>query len=74
MTIIDFIVVNFLLLMFLFAWVMKLRDWAAGTKLEGLLKIVIGIPAIIFDWYVNTFAASLFFIDPPEDYEFKLCY
>jgi len=69
MTIIEFIVANFLMLMLVFAWVMKIRDKFEGTPLEPWLRVIIGFPSVLFDWYVNTFAATLFFLDPPEGWE-----
>jgi len=66
---IEFVVVNFLLLIMIFIWVMKLRDAVEGTTLEKPLRIMVGLPAFIFDWYVNTFAATILFFDPPDGWE-----
>ncbi len=63
---IKFVIVNFLLLINIFVWVMKLRDWVEGTIFEKPARIIIGIPAFAFDWYVNMFAASILFLDLPE--------
>jgi len=65
----EFIIINFLMLMLVFAWVMKIRDAVEGTVLESWLRVIIGIPATLFDWYVNTFAATIFFLDPPDGWE-----
>jgi len=66
---IEFVVVNFILLVFVFVWVMKLRDACEGTVWEPFLRVVVGIPALVFDWYVNTFAATVLFLDPPDGWE-----
>jgi len=66
---IEFVVVNFLLLIMTFIWVMKLRDLVEGTWLEKPLRIIVGIPAFIFDWYVNTFAATILFLELPYGWE-----
>lgn len=63
---IEFVVVNFVLLILIFVWVMQLRDAVAGTIWEKPARIFIGIPAFAFDWYVNMFAASILFLDLPE--------
>ena len=66
---IEFVVGNFILLIMIFIWVMKLRDLVKGTRWEKPAKIIVGIPAFIFDWYVNTFAATILFLDPPDGWE-----
>lgn len=63
---IEFVIGNFILLILIFTWVMKLRDWVEGTIWEKPARIVVGIPAFAFDWYVNMFAASILFLDLPE--------
>lgn len=63
---IEFVVGNFLLLMLIFVWVMKLRDWSEGTSWEKPLKYTVGVAAFAFDWYVNMFAATILFLDLPE--------
>lgn len=66
---IEFVIGNFFLLIVIFIWVMKLRDAVEDTWLEKPLRIIVGIPAFIFDWYVNTFAATILFLDPPDGWE-----
>lgn len=66
---IQFVIGNFVLLILIFVWVMKLRDWSEDTKWEKPLRIIVGIPAFAFDWYVNTFAATILFLDPPDGWE-----
>ena len=66
---IEFVIVNFLLLINIFIWVMKLRDWVEDTWLEKPLRIIVGIPAFAFDWYVNMFAATILFLDLPDGWE-----
>ena len=65
----EFVAGNFVLLILIFVWVMRLRDWVEGTKLEKPLRIIVGVPAFAFDWYVNLFAASILFLDPPDGWE-----
>jgi len=67
--IIRFVAVNIILLMLIFAWVMKIRDWVEGTKWEKPARIFIGIPAFAFDWYVNMFACTILFLDLPDGWE-----
>lgn len=64
--VIIFVVVHIFLLMLVFAWVMKIRDWVEGTVFEKPARIIIGIPAFAFDWYVNQFACTIMFLNLPE--------
>ena len=66
---IEFVIGNFIMLIVIFIWVMKLRDAVERTKWEKPLRVIVGIPAFAFDWYVNTFAATIFFLDPPDGWE-----
>lgn len=63
--VIRFVIVNFILLILIFVWVMKLRDWSEGTRWEKPLRYTVGVAAFGFDWYVNTFAATIAFLDLP---------
>ena len=52
-----------------FVFVMFLKRKYEDTALEPILKIVVGIPAVLFDWLMNMFLTPLFWDLPGSWHE-----
>lgn len=61
----NFVIFSFVYLFIAFVIVMRLEHTYKDTKLYPILKIVVGIPAILFDWFVNMTAACIVWWDLP---------